>query len=556
MIAGKTIGLLAVLAIAGVTGALGVLVSLGGGTAERGAPGPVPRRGEPAAPPARPRLTRADDVRTTALHRAHLEAADRVECKSCHDLRARDFRAPPVERCLGCHVGHEPAVHGTAPEASCLTCHDFLRVAGAARPRPCDSCHHAVRGAHPELISHRKPACTECHPVHPRRGTRPVECVSCHDTQATGHPADRPGRAACLTCHVPHRPAREARAGCESCHVAGAPAVPARARIPSTALFAGHDRCTRCHAGHTFTRSSVKPCGDCHRGRHVLAADAVPAHAACTSCHDPHAAQAPPVARCTGCHAAIAASSRHPRDPGGRDCVGCHPPHQDLGPSRAALGCVDRCHLDKREAGHGSLACGDCHRRHRFTPERAAPALCLDCHARPIGHAPAIATSRGHARCTSCHPTAAHRPAAARPACGTCHEAEAATAPAGHAACKSCHDVHSGARRPEAARCESCHPERARTPHARIPGGCQACHRPHGPGGSAVRPPCLQCHAPTTLTGLHAAASHRSCAACHSAHAPAVSGRAPCVRCHADRRDHMPAARLCQACHPFGAQPR
>jgi hypothetical protein len=557
VLAGKTIGLLAVLAIAGVTGAVGVLVSSGGATARRAAYAPVQRPGEPAKARPRPQLTSASDVRTMALHRAHLEAAERVDCASCHDMRAKEFRAPPVETCLRCHTGHEPAVHGRAPEAACLTCHDFLLPKDAtAWAHQCETCHDSVQGSHPAIVIHQKQDCLECHAVHPRRDTRPAECLGCHDTRATGHPAGGSGRAVCLVCHVPHRPARDALARCESCHVAGARDLPAEVRIPSTALFRGHDRCLQCHTGHTFTRASVKACRDCHLDKHVLASEKVAAHARCASCHDPHAARSPPAMRCAGCHAEIAASSKHPRDPRGRDCVGCHPPHRDLGPSRAVLGCTDRCHADKREAGHGTATCGDCHVRHRFIPEKTVPALCLDCHARPIGHAPAIATSEGHARCTNCHLTAAHRPAAARPACGACHQAEASTVPAGHADCKKCHDVHSGKRRPEAARCESCHADRARTPHVRMPGGCRACHRPHGPNGPATRPPCSQCHAPDSLIGLHAAPSHKTCTVCHSAHAPEVAGREPCLRCHTDRRDHEPTARLCQACHPFGAGPR
>jgi hypothetical protein len=556
LLAGKTIGLLAVIGIAGVTGAVGVLVSSGSATTRRVERAPS-RPAAPAQPRTRPRLTIAGDVRTTALHRAHLQAAERVDCVSCHDLRAHEFRAPPDGRCLGCHPGREPAVHGDAPEAACSTCHDFLLPdRAAARAHRCESCHDRAQGSYPAIAIHRGQGCGTCHPVHPPRGVGPADCLGCHDTRATGHPANGTGRAVCRTCHLPHRPAREALARCQACHVAGAAGVPAKLRIPPTALFRGHDRCLQCHAGHSFTRASVKPCRDCHPGKPVLGSDRVAAHAACTSCHDPHAAQSTPVARCATCHAAIAASSKHPRAPGGRDCVGCHPPHQDLGRSRAVLGCTDRCHTDKRGAGHATAACVDCHGRHRFVPEKTAPALCLDCHARPIGLAPAIATSEGHARCTNCHRTAAHQPEAARPACGTCHEAQGRSAPTGHARCQSCHDAHSGRLRPEVARCESCHADRARTPHAGIPGGCRACHRPHGPNGPATRPACAQCHPTPSLTGLHLADRHKDCAACHSAHAPAIAGREPCLRCHTDRRDHVPVARLCQACHPFGAEPR
>ena len=574
LLAGKTMGLLAVVGIAGVTGAIGVLVMSEGASARRVEHAPARQAVEPGPRP-RPKLTTTGDVRTTVLHRAHLTAADRIDCAGCHDLRAEDFRAPPDDTCLGCHRGHGAAVHGTAPEAACRTCHDFLaRDEATARARPCTSCHDTAQGSHAAIVIHQKQDCLACHPVHPRRD-EPPPCVRCHDRQATRHPAPAApartitagrttggaasrasGTTECQVCHLPHRPARQALARCQECHVDGAGDLPAAARIPATALFRGHDRCLACHAEHGFSRATVKACRDCHAGKHVLASEKVAKHAACTSCHDPHAARLPAVARCAACHPAVATSSKHPHDPAGRDCLGCHPPHQDLGASRAVLGCTDRCHGDKRSADHGTLACGECHPRHRFVAGTAAPALCLSCHATAIGHAPAIATSAGHASCTNCHASAAHRPKAARPGCGTCHPGEASAVPAGHAECKKCHDVHSGKHPPGAARCESCHADRARTPHVRVAGGCQACHRPHGPSGPATPPPCAQCHAAGSLTGLHAAPSHRNCATCHLAHAPAIAGREPCLRCHVDRRDHAPAARLCQACHPFGASPR
>jgi hypothetical protein len=553
LVGAKTIGLLAVLGIAGMTGAIGVLVSSSGARAHGAVPAIAPAPAEPP-PTTRPRLKSTTDVRTMALHRAHLEAPDRVDCSGCHDMLAQDFRAPPVEKCLGCHKGHEPGIHGGKPEAKCFTCHDFLVPKVATRA--CLSCHEQPQGAHVAITEvHAKQDCLTCHAVHPKREAPKPDCLGCHDTRATGHPAGGSGRTVCLACHLPHRPAHEAVARCETCHVDGARDVPAAVRIPSTALFAGgHERCIGCHAGHTFTRASVKSCRDCHQGRHVLAQEKVAAHANCTSCHDPHAAKtSPPAARCAGCHAQIAASAKHPLDARGRDCIGCHPPHGDLGPSRVALGCTDRCHADKREAAHGTATCRDCHVRHRFLPEKTAPALCLDCHGKPIGHAPAIATSEGHARCTNCHQTAAHRPAAERPPCGTCHQPEASTAPKGHQTCKMCHDVHSGQRRPEAQKCEGCHEDRTHTPHVKVAGGCRACHRPHGPGGPAQRPTCNTCHAPASLTGLHASPSHHNCAACHLAHAPQVTGREPCLRCHTDRVDHQPTAKTCQACHPFGA---
>lgn len=575
MLGGRTIGILAVIAIAGMTGAVGVLVSW---PTTASSPPVVPVSIETPRP--RPQLTSTDDVRTMALHRVHLQATQRIDCADCHDLRANDFRAPSGEKCLGCHANHEPLIHAAATEArTCVTCHDFLSPKPAKWAEACTSCHAKPQGTRPAIASHREQDCVQCHGVHGRREV--ADCLRCHDEQATAHVAGRSGFAACQSCHPPHTPARTALARCAGCHVDGASKLVEKAQIPATALFRGHDRCVQCHVGHSFTRDTARTCRDCHqtkqvspahtactachdphaplakppaakcaschRAKQVLASAMVPSHAACTSCHDPHAPPpANPTARCTTCHREVAAATKHP----GRDCVGCHPPHEPFAP-RIALACTERCHAEKRApgVGHGTARCGDCHTRHRFTLAAPEPAFCLGCHAKPTGHAPAIATSTGHARCTNCH-TSSHRPAAPRPACATCHAPQASTAPPGHADCKKCHDVHTGNRLLTAARCESCHADRTRTPHVRVPGGCNACHRPHGPKGVATLPACAQCH--TNLPGLHGGAKHQRCSDCHRAHSTEIDDRETCVRCHTDRRDHVPDAKRCQACHPFG----
>jgi hypothetical protein len=125
--------------------------------------------------------------------------------------------------------------------------------------------------------------------------------------------------------------------------------------------------------------------------------------------------------------------------------------------------------------------------------------------------------------------------------------------PRGHSGCARCHEPHSGAVKREAT-CASCHADRTAGPHATIPGGCSSCHRPHGPGGAPSPPTCNGCHAPSTLPALHAAAGHASCASCHSsAHEAPHAERATCMAggCHADRRDHQPAAQVCGGCHVF-----
>jgi hypothetical protein len=566
---GKTIGVLAVVAISGVTSAVGLLVAERAPAFEE----MPPRIEETVTAPARPRLVNAGDVRTTELHRKHLEASTRVDCIDCHELRASEFLTPTVERCLGCHENQAPAVHREAPDAAaCLACHDFLLLTGTASwASSCRSCHAQPQGTRMAITSHKE-QCTTCHAVHGSKA--PANCSKCHDTQTTMHSAGR-GAEACLSCHPPHAPARLARERCVTCHVEGAKDLPAAFRIAASATFAGHDRCVQCHDDHDFVKTAVRACRDCHAdrpvssahaacigchdqhaartrptaascktchaGTYVLASTKIAAHADCRSCHDPHKPKAPAAERCATCHSAFAVT-KHSQ---GRTCVTCHPPHTDLGSSQIAQGC-NNCHAEPRM--HGRAQCRDCHPKHGLVPKED-PAFCLGCHAKAIASAPAIATSDGHARCASCHTAAAHRPNAPRPACSSCHAAQASTAPAGHADCKACHDVHSGKRRPDA-RCESCHASRTQTPHARIPGGCASCHRPHGPNGRASPPACTQCHA--SLPGMHKIAKHATCADCHTAHAPQVRDRERCLRCHTTLRQHEPNAVLCQACHTFG----
>lgn len=558
MLGGKAIGALAVVAITGLTGAIGVLVENHAAT-----PGvPVPPK--PADRPIRPHLTSSDDVRTAELHRVHLAAARRVDCADCHELRATEFLRPTTERCVGCHEAHEPRVHGATDAASCLTCHDFLLPAGATMwAAACESCHAEPQGSHPKITSHTE-RCTSCHPVH---GTAErARCETCHPTQTTRHAGG--DAKACLGCHPPHTPAKAARERCIACHVDDTAATRPIAR---TAIFDGHDRCVQCHDDHGFDKAAVRACRECHRdrpvasghaactgchephqaktqptaqrcttchaGKLVLAANKVAAHADCRSCHDPHAPVARAGERCATCHAKPASHAQ------GRTCASCHPPH-----AGSVSGSCDSCHGGAR--WHGSARCADCHPKHGDKPV-ADRAFCLGCHATAKGRAPAIATSDGHARCASCHAAAPHQAAAARPACASCHAREAASAPTGHLDCASCHDVHSGQRKPDA-RCETCHVDRTRTPHVRVAGGCLTCHRPHGPSGRASPPACTQCHA--QLPGMHQVAKHATCSDCHRAHAPAVNSREICVRCHTDRRAHEPAAVRCQACHTFGGK--
>jgi hypothetical protein len=257
----------------------------------------------------------------------------------------------------------------------------------------------------------------------------------------------------------------------------------------------------------------------------------------------PHA-PAEATAACSRCHAAVVVVH------GGKgNCASCHTPHGELAEGRVAVAC-SHCHgavaASDTSAHAGGVACESCHKAHDFAPPERRT-LCATCHASES----ALATpSKGHADCTACHGPSTHAPAKA-PACGTCHKQELASAPTGHQACISCHEPHAGSVRPQAA-CATCHMKEAATAHAGVQGGCETCHRPHGPGGVAPAPGCTTCHARDRLPALHAIPAHAACATCHASHVPPRSDRATCTgSCHANRRDHQPEAQVCTGCHVF-----
>jgi hypothetical protein len=158
-------------------------------------------------------------------------------------------------------------------------------------------------------------------------------------------------------------------------------------------------------------------------------------------------------------------------------------------------------------------------------------------------------TRGGHRECAACHGSNAHRPAAS-PACDKCHAAEATSASLGHRKCESCHEPHSGAKLHET--CTACHENKKSVLHATIRGGCENCHRAHGPSGVAVAPGCASCHALPSLPALHVVAQHGECSKCHTAHTPPRADRKTCTAgCHADRKNHQPTAVLCTGCHVF-----
>ncbi len=485
----------------------------------------------PRAPPGvPPDLVPASwaQYRSSPGHVAHVGHAT-VGCRDCHAIERDGFKNPGVSVCAACHakestLGH----HGGQGRAAtdCLTCHVF----SPARSAPtCLSCHAAPEGALPAVVQHATVDCTKCHRLHESPPIVPADCTSCHDERAAKH-AEHAGSKGCLDCHHAHQPAPTATAACASCHAQGTEPHPA-----------SHDACIGCHAPHDFAAGS-DACLGCHRGKTTLAEHEVPAHRVCIDCHAPHAPGGA-AAACVRCHEKVQV-----RHGSAGACITCHAPHGD-DPTLVAATCTS-CHtkvaVADTGAHTGAVACEGCHKPHAFGG-LSEKALCRDCHARQTA---LVASNPGHADCGACHgPSVAHAPAPPV-ACGTCHAIEQKSAPVGHQRCVSCHEPHAGQPTPA---CASCHAQEATGPHGAIQGGCATCHRPHGPSGIAAPPGCKTCHSPAALPALHAAPGHAECASCHKLpHEAPRADRVTCTgHCHVDKRDHQPAAQLCDGCHVF-----
>jgi hypothetical protein len=475
------------------------------------------------------------EFRTSPGHQEHV-GRDHVECRACHDIERNGFKNAGTEVCRACHTKEAAVMHRGGPGAdatSCLSCHRFAPNAPAPK---CIGCHATTHGKLAGVVQHATTDCARCHRMHQSPSIVSADCTSCHDERATRHAAhDR--SAGCADCHRGHAPATAALVVCSSCH-----AEPAGPRP------AGHDSCIGCHRPHDFVAGGERACNGCHGEKATLVAAQVPAHAVCTNCHTPHA-PADGASSCVRCHANVQVAHGN-----GGACVTCHVPHAEE-PRPVALECTS-CHARVAAFETGaharSIVCQACHKPHGFAG-LDAKTICANCHAQEIA---LVASNTGHQDCSTCHGSVlAHAPAAA-PACATCHASEQATAPAGHRQCQACHDPHAGQPTPA---CASCHQNKTGGPHQGVAGGCETCHRPHGPGGIVAPPSCQTCHARDTLPALHAAPGHADCAACHlSSHEPPRDDRATCTagNCHGDRRDHQPQAQVCTGCHVFRRGPR
>ena len=520
-----------------------------------------------------------------------------IECRECHDIE-HGFAPRGQEACAHCHEPQARMQHALHPQgaltkqlADCLACHAF-----DAEPKDrrwdCMRCHEQSQGALPAVVHHAQEDCGHCHRPHEDTALVAADCTACHLTSenthgtralpahggmpVAGHGAADAGlsldrNANCLQCHRAHDDSARAGDRCLDCH------------DKPHALFSGHDTCTGCHAPHAFAASDAADCRSCHQSQHVLAEQRAPAHRACTNCHAPHEVAAVGDATCQGCHDTV--SPAHPSVAGHR-CTSCHQPHAGAASAPSAQPCTS-CHSvaeHDQDAHGGHAACTACHTPHAFA-DPAQPGVCVDCHRAQLAQ---VSSNQDHANqnclgchggdvhdaklppapCTDCHTsvhprpehtqcTACHQPHSGAPraqaqSCGQCHAQEQHSTATVHRDCLACHTAHDGGKLP-AAQCTGCHAAKAAQNHGHLAEGCTTCHPVHSDEGLRATPTCTSCHATQSLPGLHAQPAHRDCAICHkSAHDPGpFSARATCIACHAEQRDHIPDARLCQGCHVF-----
>lgn len=507
------------------------------------------------------------------------------------------------------------AAYGAGSPSDCMDCHRFVPVeqsggpseparlhadrsiatlsdAGVAKRAAwqCERCHGLETGSAHSLQVHRFAECSKCHTPHGPRVAVPADCSDCHAKVTLTHGVHAKTDKACTGCHSEmHAGKQLARQSCGTCHGEGLQAVPVQAVFEG-----GHESCGSCHQAHQFDAEQAVTCTTCHQAKVTMAASKVKEHAACGNCHQAHDVTSA-ASSCNNCHARL--DSDHPAAPNSSECGTCHRAHPVPGTaaraetefvhSPSSTPCSD-CHAQSMHDGvsHAvGVECTACHRPHQFDLKGEGRALCRRCHSNQTAM---TATTMGHQECTSCHGGNVHlqrnparacaechqeqaertrkghddcRTCHAEPhsatrvtSCRSCHEEQHRSAPFGHQDCASCHAPHESGRAPSAT-CASCHAPQTQGIHASTSGGCQDCHRAHGPDGQASPPTCSSCHAVQQLPALHTQRAHQDCGQCHSGHQKHIGDRREnCLGCHqAQRKTHYPDAPSCSSCHLFQA---
>lgn len=235
--------------------------------------------------------------------------------------------------------------------------------------------------------------------------TAAAECVDCHEQQAK-HFADsvhglraceRPGDAACATCHGDGKAHMEA--GGDKALIRGL-----RGRQGADACLACHDKvtdqeafrngihankdvvnCLSCHSIHSaatgaprlLARQEPELCASCHSNKARSLEDKPFKHAmgrgglACSSCHEPHARNGVSGLKkgrgdetvCVSCHSEKRGPFVFPHLSITGDCMSCHEPHGSVNPKQLKRGSVDQlcreCHSTLSSGKAGSQPSSD-----------------------------------------------------------------------------------------------------------------------------------------------------------------------------------------------------
>ncbi len=476
----------------------------------------------------RPFAEAAAFVHTSAFELSGAHAG--LSCVTCHprgserEIEAYAGRDLPVRGCAECHVSpHSPAFLTQGP-AGCAVCHQ-------AEPRGFE-----VGARAPTLAAHTAIGA-------PLVGFHAaLDCVACH-ADGVAYELAHPGRsfAHCAACHTdPHRgqlgdPLTEP-AACARCHTETAPfeqhtfdrAAHAAAGFELDGAHANL-ACAACHSdaplGFRATPSSCAAChSDPHAGHFAEAQD-------CSSCHSTatfrDARQGFEHARWTGfeldgAHAALACSTCHPAEVGGR-ALGSVAAVFLPGESRENLQACTACHRDVHEGAFSATArtlslteprgCARCHETADFAT--VAP----DRFDHGVWTGFALTGAHAASDCTACHGTSTER------RLGRVSERYVGS--------------------PE--RCETCHAD----PHL-------GRFEPHAPLAIEAREGCQRCHGDVSFRALVAfehdwtgypLVGRHAALACDACHAPSAVRAAGCVL-------GLVPGRRCADCHadPHGGQ--
>ncbi len=504
------------------------------------------------------------------------------------------------ETCSLCHIRQSIFFDGTFAlpkeirkfdeERACLSCHN-----GTVR----DSRDSLWRGAqHPAAVPGGKnpgtKICSGCHTPHGKGGWDVLA-----GTQVS---LRNGGDAVCTGCHGGYASGSKGihgsgfpKGGCGECHRAHGGAGKSLLRESGDAL------CVRCHPAMLAERGSGHPANG--TSARSSGGKSLPR---CSSCHPVHQEKDPRdwlAQKCRACHApdpADASEGIH-RHPSNAECLSCHTFHANRGGDGKGLRGRDMrpetlcgtCHAGhvadsvsggrekathvSRRIGGGEDLCLECHRVHGAAPgtrllATSKPYSCLDCHERQN-------TIREAAGIVLSHPVF-ERVEKGRLA-ETVRQRKIFLGPAGEIVCGTCHLLHGAVPSTpllapgfeKAESCLWCHETMRGKNH--LPAGksgtgaeCETCHTIHGrpgeDGGDPWENVCSSCHEkrqghppaaedrtvtrPPGLPGFDvkgrkvSVGGGISCPTCHETHGRPVAPKRL-------RKDYVPSAFLCSACH-------